>query len=143
MPKRPFLATLIAATAIVLILNFKTPAAVPDGSSAFQSNAVGGQGNAGNGSSASGTFTGSTVQMPFGPVQVQVTVANGKITDVQALQAPSGDPHSREVTQYAIPRLIQSTLQAQSANINAISGATYTSWAFQQSLQSALSQAGM
>jgi uncharacterized protein with FMN-binding domain len=142
MPKRPFLTILISATAIVLVLNFKTPAAAPAGP-ALQPVVVGGQGGAGNGGSASGTYTGSTVQMPFGPVQVQVTLQGGKITGVQALQAPSGDPHSREVSQYAIPRLIQSTLRAQSAQINAVSGATYTSWAFQQSLQTALSQAGM
>jgi uncharacterized protein with FMN-binding domain len=145
MPKRPFLAALIAAAAIVLVLSFKTPEAAPLGAAAFQ--VVGSPDPAGAStapnSGASGTYTGSTVQMPFGPVQVQITVQSGRITGVQALQQPSGDPHSSQISAYAVPRLIQETLNAQSARINAISGATYTSWAFAQSLQSALTQAGI
>ena len=95
------------------------------------------------GATKSGTFTGSTAQTQYGPVQVQLTVANGKITNVQALQYPSGNPHSTSINRYALPQLIQETLQTQSAQVNAVSGATYTSYGFVQSLQSALSQAGV
>jgi uncharacterized protein with FMN-binding domain len=87
--------------------------------------------------------TGAAVQTPFGTVQVQVTIQSGKITDVQALQLPTGGGHTQEVSAYAGPQLRNEALQAQSAQIDTISGATYTSEGYIQSLQSALSQAGM
>jgi uncharacterized protein with FMN-binding domain len=90
---------------------------------------------------ASGTYTGSAIQTRYGIVQVQVTVSSGKITNVQMLQYPSSDPHSSQISQYALPTLIQEALQAQSAQVNAVSGATYTSQGFVQSLQSAILQA--
>jgi len=89
----------------------------------------------------SGQFTGSAVQTPFGTVQVQVTMQNGTITDVQALQLPTGRGHTQQVSSYAGPQLRSEVLQAQSANVNTISGATYTSDGYIQSLQSALDQA--
>jgi uncharacterized protein with FMN-binding domain len=143
MPKRAFFAVLVGGTAIVLVLSFKTPTMGPVGSP--DAAIVGGQSgsNVSGGGAVSGSFTGTTIQTPFGPVQVKVSVENGKITAVDALQAPSGDPHSSRLSDMAIPRLIQSTLTAQSARVNAVSGATYTSMAFMQSLQSALAQAGM
>jgi uncharacterized protein with FMN-binding domain len=88
-----------------------------------------------------GQLTGQAVQIPFGTVQVQVTMQNGKITDVRALQLPNFDRHSQEVSSYASPQLRTEALQAQSAQIDTISGATYTSEAYIQSLQSALDQA--
>jgi uncharacterized protein with FMN-binding domain len=97
-------------------------------------------GSSGSGSSYSGTVTGQAVQIPFGTVQVQLTVQNGTITDVQALQMPSADRHSYAVSSYAAPQLRSEVLQAQSAQINTISGATYTSEGYIQSLQSALDQ---
>ena len=88
----------------------------------------------------SGTFTGSVVQNPFGEVQVQITLAGGKITDVTALQLPS---HGRSgfISQDVAPILQGEAISAQSANIDTVSGATYTSEAYAQSLQSALDQA--
>ena len=88
-----------------------------------------------------GTVTGSVVQTRFGDVQVQVTISGGAITDVTALQLPSNDPHSSRISQAAEPLLRESALAAQSANIDLLSGATYTSNAYAQSLQSALDQA--
>jgi uncharacterized protein with FMN-binding domain len=73
---------------------------------------------------------------------VQVTVANGKITAVQVLQYPADNPRSSSINQGTLPTLVSETLQAQSASINSVSGATYTSQGFVQSLQSALVQAG-
>lgn len=74
-------------------------------------------------------------------MQVKATVSNGKITAITWVQLP-GDGHSQRINSYAAPALVQEALQAQSAQVSAISGASYTSAAFQQSLQSALTKAG-
>jgi uncharacterized protein with FMN-binding domain len=89
----------------------------------------------------SGTFTGSAVDVSYGIVQVKITVANGKITDAQAVQAPNG--RNDRWTQMSVPVLRQRTLAAQSANINGVSGASYTSYGWYTSLVSALKQAGL
>ena len=91
----------------------------------------------------SGTFKGDTSQTRWGPVQVQVTLTNGKITDVTTLQYPNGDRKSLNISNQVIPWLQEETLQVQSANISGISGATYTSMGFQSSLASALQKAGI
>jgi uncharacterized protein with FMN-binding domain len=72
---------------------------------------------------------------------VQITVSGGKITDVQAIQLPSDRQRSAEISQQAGPLLQQEVLQAQSAQIDSLSGATYTSYSYTQSLQSAIDQA--
>lgn len=89
----------------------------------------------------SGTFTGSVVNVNYGNVQVQITVVDGKITDAQALQAPTG--RSDRFTQYALPILRSQTLAAQGSNIQGASGASYTSYGWYTSLQSALAKAGL
>jgi len=88
-----------------------------------------------------GTYTGSVADAYYGNVQVAATISGGKITDVKFLQSPDTHQTSVIINQQAIPYLRQEAIQAQSANVQIISGATYTSQAFQQSLQSALSQA--
>lgn len=88
-----------------------------------------------------GTYQGSAADTPYGTVQIAVVVSGGKITDVNFLQMPSDQGHSREVTAYAEPLLKQTTLQAQSANIEFVSGATSTSYGYEQSLQAALNRA--
>ncbi len=93
------------------------------------------------GKSVTGTFTGSAVDVGCGMVQVKITVANGKITDAQAVQAPSG--RNDRWTNMSVPVLRQRTLAAQSANINGVSGASYTSYGWYTSLVSALKQAGL
>ena len=90
---------------------------------------------------ASGTFTGDSVDVRYGYVQVKITVENGKITDAQAVVAPSG--RNDRWTQMSVPVLRQQTLQAQSANINGVSGASFTSYGWYTSLVSALAKAGM
>ena len=94
-------------------------------------------------SGASGTFTGAAADTRFGAVQVQITVSNGKITNVTAPQYPTESFRDQQINAQAIPYLIQETLQAQSANIQGVGGASYTSEGFYQSLVSALSKAGM
>lgn len=94
-------------------------------------------------SSKDGTYTGDVEQTRFGPVQVSITVSNGKITDVTALQLTNSDGRSQQISAYAAPILQQEVLAAQSANVSFVSGATYTSDAYLQSVQSALDQAGL
>jgi uncharacterized protein with FMN-binding domain len=90
-----------------------------------------------------GTFTGSDFPNRFGDVQVRVVISNGRITDVQAVQLPTDRAESAYISQQAGPWLRTEALQAQSANIDIISGATYTSQSYAQSLESALQQAHM
>lgn len=90
---------------------------------------------------ASGTFLGASVQTRYGPVQIKITYAAGRVTGVVAVQLPSGRSRDAEINNYAVPILERETLAAQSANINAVSGATYTSDGYVQSLQSALDAA--
>ena len=91
--------------------------------------------------SVSGIFTGDSVDVRYGFVQVKITVENGKITDAQAVTAPSG--RNDRWTQMSVPVLRQRTLAAQSANISGVSGASFTSYGWYTSLASALAKAGM
>jgi uncharacterized protein with FMN-binding domain len=93
-------------------------------------------------SSATKTATGDAISTRYGNVQLKVTVAGGKITKVEAVQLPSSDPKSSEISSYAVPQLTQSALTKQSASVDAVSGATYTSSGYQTALQSALDKAG-
>ncbi|WP_086561824.1 FMN-binding protein [Streptomyces africanus] len=95
----------------------------------------------GSGSAQAKTVTGSVAQTQYGPVQVRITVAGGKVTKAEAVQAPKGG-RSDQVTSASVPRLNQAAVAAGSADIDAVSGATYTSAGYKQSLQSALDQAG-
>ncbi|MCX4425486.1 FMN-binding protein [Streptomyces mirabilis] len=94
-------------------------------------------------SSGTKTVTGDTVQTRWGPVQVRVTLKNGKITDVTAVSYPTDNPRDQEINSYAIPQLRREALAAQSAQIDSVSGASYTSDGYKQSLQSALDSAGL
>ncbi|MFJ5532206.1 FMN-binding protein [Streptomyces sp. NPDC093261] len=117
--------------------------AAPGGAS---SGSAGGNGSAGGSGSSSGssaqarTVLGTVSQTQYGNVQVRVTVSGGKITKAEAVQAPEGGV-SDQKTALAIPKLNQEAVSAQSANIDAVSGATYTSAGYKQSLQSALDKA--
>lgn len=156
----------IAATAVTRFAGADANAAphLATGSSAAGSATAGTSGSAstGNGSSSASTGTasspastskssstsgsvtvvGSTVQTPYGPLQLSVTFNGSKIADVQALQYPNWHGESVRINQYAIPQLNQEAVAANSANINGISGATFTSEAYAQSLQSAIDQHG-
>ena len=90
--------------------------------------------------SANGTFTGQAIDTPYGTVQIALVVQDGKITDVQELQLPSDRRLSQQISAQAGPMLRTEVLRAQSDNINGVSGASYTSYGFYQSLQSALAQ---
>jgi uncharacterized protein with FMN-binding domain len=94
-----------------------------------------------SGGATDGSFTGDPINMRYGTVQVKITVQNGKITDAQAVKAPTGS--NDRYTQMAVPRLREQTIAAQSANIQGVSGASFTSYAWYQSLVSAIAKAGL
>jgi uncharacterized protein with FMN-binding domain len=94
-------------------------------------------------STATGTYVGSTVQTRFGPMQVEIVVSDGKITDVKALQETNQGGRSVQISNYAVPILRQEVLAAQSANVSSVGGATYTSQGYLSSLQSAIDKAGL
>ncbi|GLY33824.1 FMN-binding protein [Kineosporia sp. NBRC 101731] len=117
-----------------------TTAADTSGSSASSDSS---SGSSSNGSATSSTYTGDAVTTRYGIIQVQVTVTNKKITDVSFAQLTAFDGHSQQINSWAGPELIQEAVQQQSAQVDTISGATYTSDGYRQSLQSALDQAGL
>ncbi|MDT7843988.1 FMN-binding protein [Streptomyces justiciae] len=131
--RRIVLASAATVSGMVLLLSLKphdTPTAIAATSPSTAPSAAG-----------AGTFTGDSVQTRWGPVQVRITVKDGKLTDVTAVVYPSDNPRDQEINGYALPRLRTEALQAQSADIDTVSGATYTSDGYRQSLQSALDSA--
>lgn len=169
MPKRALVAVAGTGLALALLFSFKTPddpglgaadgstdgaVAAPTSRAATPTQAAGGPAAApqstdppaatptpASGTLADGTVAGPVVDTRFGPVQVQVTISNGTITAVDAIELPSSHARSAEISDYAAPILRSEALQAQSAQIDGVSGATYTSMAYEQSLQAALDQA--
>ena len=142
--RRVVLATAATVSGVVLLLSLKPASdpnaqaagAAPQQTAAAQESPQGGTAAAGN-----GTVDGNVAQTQYGNVQVRLTVSNGKITKADAVQAPKGGL-SDQKTAMAVPKLNQEAVAAGSAKIDAVSGATYTSSGYMQSLQSALDQAG-
>lgn len=118
-----------------------------DGSGSSSSGSSGsGNGSSGSGSSGSTkttTVDGDTAQTQWGPVQVELVIENGSITNVAMLQYPNGNGRDIEINNYALPILIQQTVESQGQQVDMISGATVTSVGYLQSLQSALDQANL
>jgi uncharacterized protein with FMN-binding domain len=167
-PRRAATAFVGTVVVVLLLFGFKTPdqsigattggsaGVVADGGTTSGTGSSGSTGSSsGSGSAttpsvtpapsaASGStqVTGPTVSTRFGPVQVQVTVSGGKVTEITALQLPSGGRSGR-ISEVAEPILHDEALSAQSAQIDTVSGATYTSDAYERSLQAALDQAGI
>ncbi|MEU3099430.1 FMN-binding protein [Streptomyces sp. NPDC006967] len=152
--RRIVLASAATVSGMVLLPSLKphtTPAVAalasapaPSGSSGTSSDATGSSGTSGSSGAATGTRsgTGDSVQPRYGPVQVRVTLENGKLTGVTAVTYPQDNPRDQQINSYAVPRLTGEALTAQSADIDTVSGATYTSDGYRQSLQSALDSAG-
>lgn len=115
------------------------------GASGTGSSGTGSSGTSSSGSTstAAGTYKGTAVQTRFGAVQVQITVASGKITDVTALQLTDDDRKSVQISNRAAPLLRSEVLSAQSADVQTISGATVTSNAYLTSLQAAIDAANL
>lgn len=91
----------------------------------------------------SGTFTGTSVPTKFGSVQVQIVVAGGKITEVDAIQLTDRDQKSISISNRAAPILASEIVAAQSADVDSVSGATYTTDAYLESAQAAIDAAGL
>jgi uncharacterized protein with FMN-binding domain len=165
--RRVALAVISTITGLVFLLSFKTHSAVSTPTAAIGPATAGTGHNAGSTGAASSTgttrskaagassassgtrsaaaktFTGDVVETRYGPVQVRITVRNGSITAANAIQYPTSEPLDQEINAYAVPQLNQEVLSAQSAQIDMISGATYTSEGYLSSLQSALDRAGL
>jgi uncharacterized protein with FMN-binding domain len=159
-PRRGLVAIFATALGLAFVFSFKTPDAPPvvrtnpgtggttpsgpgAGSRSTPRPAAPGSGGSETtttGHFRDGTVAGPVIDMRYGPVQVQVTIAGGRITDVTALELPAGGRSGR-ISSFAEPNLRSEALTAQSATIDIVSGATYTSDAYAQSLQSALDQA--
>lgn len=150
------LATTIVGTAATLMFRPQAPTVTIDASdsgvSADSDAAASGSSDAeaGTGEGADkGAATEETVKVTgaasttqYGTTQVRVTITKGKITDVTAVKSNGGDAQTDSINKPALPKLRQSALTKQSAKIDAVSGATFTSGAYQASLQSALDKAG-
>lgn len=135
--------------ALVLLFSYRTstggtppgtasaaaPGVVPDTPSALPSTSSRSPG------ARATTVNGTVSQTRWGPVQVQVKITKKKITDVRVLQRPTGSGHDDQINAYALPQLRQQVLQAQSARIDGVSGATVTSDGYRESLQAALDAA--
>lgn len=96
---------------------------------------------AAQGAYKNGTYTGSIADAYYGPVEVQATIKSGALNNVSFLLFPNGHQTSVYINEQVMPMLTQEAISAQSANVNGISGATFTSQAFQQSLAVALRKA--
>jgi uncharacterized protein with FMN-binding domain len=158
--RRVILAIVSTVAVLVILLSIKTHSAVPlttppaavgapsgtasgsgqgSGTGSGSSTAPGGSA----GTTSTQTVTGTAAETMYGPVQVQITVKSRKLTAVNVIQYPDGTPRDAQINAYAIPQLTQEALAANSAKIDAISGATYTSGGYITSLQSALDKAGI
>jgi uncharacterized protein with FMN-binding domain len=148
--RRVVLAGAATVSGMVLLLSLKphtmptvAGSATSPAPSSSSSAAPGTTGSGGSSGSATGTrtVTGDSVQTRYGPVQVRVTLENGKLTDVTAVTYPQENPRDQQINSYAVPQLTREALTAQSADIDTVSGATYTSEGYRASLQSALDSA--
>ena len=145
--RRIVLASAATVSGMVTLLSLKphiTPTVAGVATSPVPSSSSGASsGGTGSSGSATGTrtLTGDSVQTRYGPVQLRITLKNGKLTDVTAVTYPQENPRDEQINSYAIPQLTREALTAQSADIDTVSGATYTSEGYRQSLQSALDSA--
>ncbi|MFF8907392.1 FMN-binding protein [Streptomyces olivaceoviridis] len=140
--RRIVLASAATVSGMVLLLSLKPHTAATLATASTKSPAASSSSAPGS-ASGTRTATGDTAQTRWGPVQVRVTVADGRLTDVTAVSYPQDNPRDQEINSYALPQLRREALAAQSAQIDTVSGATYTSDGYRQSLQSALDSAGL
>jgi len=156
--RRVILAIVATAAGLILLLSFKTHGSTGLASTqspvivtpATAASSGSGSGKAGSSSSSSGsaassaaakTVAGGEVQTIYGPIQVTITVKGGKITAVSVPVYPNGTMRDMQINSFALPQLVQETVAANSASIDGVSGATYTSQGYVSSLQSALDKA--
>ena len=142
--RRVILAITGTVAGLAALLSFKTHSAEPS-----EGALSGTQAQAGTGSTTAGStttalpageraITGNVANTAYGPVQVQLVVKANKIVKVAILEQPTSTEHDLQIGQFAFPKLIAETISSQSARIDSVSGATYTSGGYIKSLQSAL-----
>jgi uncharacterized protein with FMN-binding domain len=151
--RRVILAVTGTIAGLVALLSFRShvpsaPVATSSGSTGTTVGSTGGStggGSTGGQPAASASLAageraidGNVANTVYGPVQVQVLVKNDKVVNVNILEQPSSTAHDLQIGQFAFPALIKETISAQSAKIDAVSGASYTSQGYIASLQSAL-----
>jgi uncharacterized protein with FMN-binding domain len=156
--RRVILTVLGTVAGLVALLSFKshsaTPAATPVSAPAASTSGGGSGGSgsdspigsgsfSGSSSGASKTVTGSAASTIYGPVQVQIVVKDGKVTAARAVVYPEETSMDEQINQFAIPTLSREAVSDDSAKIDMVSGATYTSQGYLSSLQSALDRAGL
>ena len=153
--KKIVLALAGTVSVVVLLFGYDTSTSGPMATTSQSSVISGGTGSSGTGPSGTGssdsgssdsgsstsTVTGDVAQTRWGPVQVELTLDGDTITNVSVVQYPNGNGKDQEINAYALPILVQETIDAQSSDIDMVSGATVTSVGYQQSLQSAIDQA--
>ncbi|GHI09036.1 FMN-binding protein [Streptomyces cellostaticus] len=139
--RRIVLASAATVSGMVLLLSLK-PHTSPTVATASTKSPVSSSSSGAPGTGTR-TVTGDTVQTRWGPVRVRVTIKSGRLTDLTAVSYPQDNPRDQEINGYALPQLRREALAAQSAQIDTVSGATYTSDGYRRSLQSALDSAGL
>lgn len=152
--RRTLFAVLSTIVGLVMLLSFKTQSGPSSGLSALGASGAGtgpaptapptpgkSKTTAAAPTSTTRTVNGQTVDTGYGPMQVQITLTGHRIVQVKPLHWPSDASRSYAISSYAIPILMKETLAAQSAQIDSVSGASYTSQGYIQSLQSALDAA--
>jgi uncharacterized protein with FMN-binding domain len=138
--RRTLLTVLATLAGLVLLLSLKPHHGAPPAALAPQHTGPP-PSPTGSGGTRNGTVTGQVVQTKYGPVQVAAVLSDGRLTGVKVLQTPSGNGRDRQIAAHAVPQLTREALAAHSAHIAAVSGASYTSEGYRQSLQSALDAA--
>jgi hypothetical protein len=131
-------------TSVLAAPNGTTSGTTSGSTSGSTSGTSSGPTTAGGGAATSPlTVTGDSTDTRWGPVQVRIIVDGSRITDVTVVDYPNGNGRDQQINAQALPILVQETLDAQSANIDMVSGATVTSEGYLGSLQSAIDQAGL
>lgn len=130
MKKTVLILLAVAILGALVVYTLKTEDRTPSSSAAVKSRNY-----------SDGTFRGVSAETSYGPVEVEITIKGGRVTDVRHLDMPSDDARSTEITGFSAPELRKNTIKAQSGDIDFVSGATITSYGYQQSLQAALDKA--
>lgn len=145
--KRIVLWVLSTLSTVVVLFGYHTSTssvmATGTGGSTFSGSRQGQPTSGSTAGSSTTSVTGQVAHTQWGPVQVQLDVSGSTITHVSILQYPNGNGRDVEIANYALPQLIQDTLDSQGHDVSMVSGATYTSQGYLQSLQSALDRAGL
>jgi len=145
--RRAVVTSTATVAGVILLLSLKpheggtAPAAVSSGTEGSGTGSSTGSGTA-PATTTTRSVTGDAISTRYGPVQVKVTLDGTKITTIDVVQYPSHDHKDQEINSYALPVLNQEAIAAQSADIDVVTGATYTSDGYTKSLQSALDKAG-